>query len=138
MRNIKARERDSEKCHSPVFAAPPCGPVWCLQCAGVRANMHAWEQQIRAHAQFIVLTENAVGFENGGQCVSSNRETYTLYVSKAAAKKQQNRSLPKMLVCTRTFARVHFQHSSTPVRALKTWCFSWLCDCLTLHSRQRP
>lgn len=54
------------------------------QCAGV----HAREQQIRAHAQFIVLTENAVGFENGGQCVPSDRETYTLYVSKAAAKRQ--------------------------------------------------
>lgn len=23
------------------------------------------------------------------------------------------------------------------VRALKTWCFSWLCDYLTLHSKQR-
>lgn len=39
----------------------------------------------RAHAHSIVLTENAVGFENGGQRVPPDRETYTLYVSKAAA-----------------------------------------------------
>lgn len=58
--------------------------------------MHAREQQIQAHAQFIVLTENAVGFENGGQCVPPDRETYTLYVSKAAAKKRRHRSFPKM------------------------------------------
>ncbi len=76
-------------------AAPP--PHHGSQCAGVQADVHAREQQIPAHAQFFVLTENAVGFENGGQCVPSNRETYPLYVSKAAAKKQLNRSFPKML-----------------------------------------
>lgn len=81
-------------------AAPPASvsaslsaSVFAARAAGVQADVHAREQQIRAHAQFIVLTENAVGFENGGQCVSSNRETYPLYVSKAAANKQQHHSL---------------------------------------------
>lgn len=98
--------------------------------------MHAREQQIRAHAQFIVLTENAVGFENGGQCVPSNRETYPLYVSKATAEKQLNRFLPKAL-----FARAPIRGfiSCIPqlLCVLQTWCFSWLCDYLTLHSKQR-
>lgn len=35
------------------------------------------------------------------------------------------------------YARLHFLHSSTLVCVLKTWCFSWLCDYLTLHSKQR-
>lgn len=65
---------------------PPCITVSRLHCTRVQADVRAREQQIRAHAQSIVLTENAVGFENGGQCVSSNRETYPLYVSKAARK----------------------------------------------------
>ena len=81
--------------HSAAPPASVCSPVFALCAAGVRADVHAREQQIRAHAQFIVLTENAVGFENGGQCVSSNRETYPLYVSKAAANKQQHHAREK-------------------------------------------
>lgn len=111
-------------CYYSLFQRP--------QCAGV----HAREQQIWAHAQFIVLTENAVGFENGGQCVPSDRETYTLYVSKAAAK-TANLLVTENVFRTCTYVRLHFLHSSTLVCVLKTWCFSWLCDYLTLHSKQR-
>lgn len=109
----------------------------CSRCAGVQADVHAREQQIRAHAQFIVLTENAVGFENGGQCVPSNRETYPLYVSKAAARKTTKSHVSDNVIRTCTRGRLHFSHSSTLVCVLKTWSFSWLCDCLTLHSKQR-
>lgn len=122
-------------------AAPPAPLLNVLQCAGARGGRgrarHALEQQIPAHAQCIVLTENAVGFENGGQCVSSNRETYPLYVSKPAAKETAKSLVVESVTCTCTRARVHFSHSSTLVCALKTWCFSWLCDYLTLHSKQR-
>ena len=76
----------------PTSSSPR--PVFAVS---VQADVHAREQQIRAHAQFIVLTENAVGFENGGQCVPSNRETYPLYVSKAAANKLLSRSCLKVL-----------------------------------------
>lgn len=114
-----------------------CGLSCSALARGAGADVHALEQQIRAHAQFIVLTENAVGFENGGQCVSSNRETYPLYVSKPAAKETAKSLVVESVTCTCTRARVHFSHSSTLVCALKTWCFSWLCDYLTLHSKQR-
>lgn len=101
-------------------------------------GVHARGRHIRAHAQFIVLTENAVGFENGGQCVPADRETYTLYVSKGAAGLQRNRTPRQNLACTRTYALTHFLHSSTLVCVKKkTWCFSWLCGCLTSHSKQR-
>lgn len=122
---------------SPSLCSAPCVIFWCLQCTGVQADVHAREQQIRAHAQFIVLTENAVGFENGGQCVSSNRETYPLYVSKACCEETAKSLAVENVTRTCTRARLHFLHSSTLVCALKTWCFSWLCDYLTLHSKQR-
>lgn len=44
----------------------------------------------RGACAVIVLTENAVGFENGGERFSSNRETNPLYVSKVHALKDEN------------------------------------------------
>lgn len=58
------------------------------RCAGVRATPAT---DPGAHAHFIVLTENAVGFENGGQCVPSDWKTNTLYVSTDAAHGRRNR-----------------------------------------------
>lgn len=52
----------------------------------VRADVHAARAtDPAAHAHWIVLTENAVGFENGGQRVPPDGKTNTLYVSRAAA-----------------------------------------------------
>lgn len=104
-------------------------------CAGSQADLRADEQQICAHAQSIVLTENAVGFENGGQRVPSNRETDPLYVSKAATRKAPRRPLRRGLTCT--CARAHRSHSSTLARAVETWCFffSRHCDSRTSLSK---
>ena len=98
--------------------------------------MHA-EQQICARAHFIVLTENAVGFENGGQCFSSNRETYPLYVSKKKLLppryklKQKTLTEKRNLLCNvqrRSCGKRLLLRLASALSALKTWCFSWLCD----------
>lgn len=59
-------------------------PVAHMGLAAARESMSRREGA-RARA-IIVLTENAVGFENGGERFSSNRETNPLYVSKANIK----------------------------------------------------
>lgn len=103
-------------------------------CCCLQADVPARQQQICAHAHIIVLIENAVGFENGGQCVSSNWETDPLYVSSAAARIRQKCSLLKnywLLVCRGAFAFLTFLNSC---ECVKTWCFSWLCDSLTQHT----
>lgn len=90
-----------------------------------------------AHAHLIVLTENAVGFENGGQCVPPDGETYTLYVSKAAAYGLPIRSRRKTL-----FPRAPTRRCTSRIPKLlcewKTWSFSWLCDwrAATAHGPQ--
>lgn len=48
-----------------------------------------------AHAHWIVLTENAVGFENGGQRVPPDGKTNTLYVSRAATRRTTASRRPK-------------------------------------------
>lgn len=53
----------------------------------------------RGACAVIVLTENAVGFENGGERFSSNRETNPLYVSKVHALKDENAFFEKKRGC---------------------------------------
>lgn len=53
----------------------------------------------RGACAVIVLTENAVGFENGGERFSSNRETNPLYVSKVARLKDENTFFKKRKDC---------------------------------------
>lgn len=95
---------------------------------------HPRERRSAAHAHWIVLTENAVGFENGGQCVPSDRETYTLYVSKAAAHGPPILSRRKTL-----FSRAPTRRCMSRIPKLlcvwKTWSFSWLCDWRTGEQR---
>lgn len=114
----------------PAFVFGACSALACR-----RTCMD--EQQIRAHAHIIVLTENAVGFENGGQCVSSNRETYPLYVSKAAAKKQLRSSLPNVLFpCAPPSLCICSIPQLLCVRS-KHGAFPGFVTTITLHSKQR-
>lgn len=64
-------------------------PVAHIGLAAARESMSR-RKGPRARA-IIVLTENAVGFENGGERFSSNRETNPLYVSKVSIKKTKIR-----------------------------------------------
>lgn len=71
-----------------------------------------------AHAHWIVLTENAVGFENGGQRVPPDGKTNTLYVSRAGG--AANDGVARHPRETSSFSRVrrrHLLHSPTPACA---------------------
>lgn len=98
-------------------------PKQCLNHVIVSARASARA----AHAHWIVLTENAVGFENGGQCVPSDRETYTLYVSKAAARGPPIPWRRKTLFSTASTRR-SMSRIPKVLCVWKTWSFSWLCD----------
>ena len=98
------------------------------------ALVHPRERWPAGHGHWIVLTEHAVGFENGGQRVPSDRETYTLYVSKAAAHGPSILS-PRKTLISRAPTRRCMPCIPKLLCVRKTWSFSWLCDWRTGEQR---
>lgn len=77
------------RCSMAIVSCLFVPPVAHIGLAAARESMSRQESP-RARA-IIVLTENAVGFENGGERFSSNRETKPLHVSKVTIKQMKIR-----------------------------------------------